>query len=85
MTRRPARFSPFSAVQGQPAPSSVSWASSGTPAECGGENPFAFPLSDRGDRLHAALWIVACVALGIAFNAAGIITMMSAVSDLSGN
>lgn len=37
-------------------------------------NGFRFPepLSDRGDRCRAAVWIAACVALGIAFNVLGI-------------
>lgn len=34
-------------------------------------NPFRLPepVSDRGDLRRATLWIAACVALGIAFNA----------------
>lgn len=85
MIRRPA-LHPFSAAQGQPAPpASVRFAPWVAPAECGGENPFSFPLSDRADWSRVAIWIVACVVLGIAFNAAGIIAMMSAASDLSGN
>lgn len=33
-------------------------------------NPFRFPepLSDRADALRATVWIVACVALSVAFN-----------------
>lgn len=42
-------------------------------------NPFRFPepVSDRADALRATAWIVACVVLGIAFNALGIVRAMS--------
>ncbi|WP_398473093.1 hypothetical protein [Tardiphaga sp.] len=74
-------LTPFSAVQGQPAVQPLPGMLLPHQAECGGENHFTL-LSSRADRSRVFGWVVACVALGLAFNAAHIAAVMWAASPI---